>query len=73
MQYTVAEINNNVAKIMFVDGSWTFVELTAEMTEADLDHIVYSIYPPHLKIGSGKPSFLEEGQTRTAQVPTSDA
>lgn len=65
-QYTVAEINNNVAKIIFSDGTWSFVELNADMTEADLDDLVYMMIPPHLKVGSGAPSFLEAGQTRTA-------
>ena len=68
MQYTVAEINNNVAKIQFSDGCWTFVELNADMTEAELDDIVHQIMPSHLKTGSGTPSFLTEGQTRTAAV-----
>lgn len=68
MQYTVAEINNNVAKIQFSDGTWTFVELNADMTEADLDDIVFNIFPPHLKSGSGTPSFLSAGQSRTAAV-----
>ena len=27
MQYTVEEINNNVAKIVFSDGTWTFLNL----------------------------------------------
>tara|TARA_S200002703_G_scaffold114486_2_gene99983 strand:- start:29429 stop:29659 length:231 start_codon:yes stop_codon:yes gene_type:complete len=66
MQYTVAEINNNVAKIQFADGTWTFLELNADLTEAELDDIVFSIAPPHLKTGSGTPSFLSAGQTRTA-------
>ena len=66
MQYTVAEINNNVAKIQFSDGTWTFLELNADITEADLDDMVFSIAPPHLKTGSGTPSFLSAGQTRTA-------
>lgn len=66
MQYTVEEINNNVAKIVFSDGTWTFLELNADMTEADLDDLVFSILPPHLKTGSGTPSFLSAGQTRTA-------
>lgn len=66
MQYTVVEINNNVAKIQFSDGTWTFLELTADMTEADLDDLVFAIAPPHLKTGSGTPSFLAAGQTRTA-------
>ena len=65
-QYTVGEIENNVAKIIFSDGTWSFVELNADMTEADLDDIVYAIIPPHLKVGSGKPSFIEAGQSRTA-------
>mgnify|MGYP005691926681 FL=1 len=66
MQYTVVEINNNVAKIQFADGSWTFLELNSDMTEADLDELVYDLIPPHLKTGSGTPSFLAAGQTRTA-------
>ena len=37
MQYSIPEINNGVAKVQFTDGSWTFVELTSDMTEADLD------------------------------------
>ena len=66
MQYTVEEINNNVAKIQFSDGTWTFLELNADLTEADLDDIVFNIAPPHLKTGSGTPSFLAAGQVRTA-------
>ena len=42
MQYTVEEINNNVAKIVFGDGTWTFLELNADMTEADLDDLVFT-------------------------------
>ena len=65
-QYTVAEINNNVAKIQFSDGTWTFLELNENMTEVDLDDAVFVITPPHLKTGTGTPSFLSAGQTRTA-------
>ena len=68
MQYTISEINNNVAKIQFSDGTWTFLELNADMTEADLDDLVFAIAPPHLKTGSGTPSFLSAGQTRTAAI-----
>lgn len=70
MQYTVTEITNNVAKIQFSDGTWTFLELNADMTEADLDDAVFAITPPHLKTGSGTPSFLSAGQTRTAAEKT---
>ena len=66
MQYTVVEINNNVAKIQFADGTWTFLELNADLTEADLDDMVFAIAPPHLKTGTGTPSFLSAGQSRTA-------
>ena len=66
MQYTVGEIENNVAKIVFSDGTWAFVELHADMTEADLDELVYMIAPAQLKTGAGKPSFIEVGQNRTA-------
>ena len=40
MQYTIPEINNGIAKVQFSDGTWTFVELASDMTEADLDDIV---------------------------------
>ena len=66
MQYTVEEINNNVAEIVFSDGTWTFVELNSDMTEADFDELVFVIAPAHLKTGSGTPSFLAAGQSRTA-------
>tara|TARA_B100000963_G_scaffold293295_1_gene263659 strand:+ start:528 stop:767 length:240 start_codon:yes stop_codon:yes gene_type:complete len=66
VQYKVEEINNNVAKIQFSDGTWTFLELNADLTEADLDDMVYAIAPPHLKTGTGTPSFLSSGQSRTA-------
>lgn len=66
MQYTVLEINNNIAKIEFSDGTSTFIELESSWTEADLDHHVYSVIPPHLKSGGGTPSFLSVGVTRTA-------
>ena len=66
MQYTIEEINNNVAKIQFADGTWTFLELNADLTEADLDDMVFAIAPPHLKTGTGTPSFLSAGQSRTA-------
>lgn len=70
MQYTISEINNGVAKISFSDGTWTFVELTSDMSEADLDDYVYAIRPPHLKTGS-TPSFASAGSTRTAaEKPT---
>ena len=72
MQYTVAEINNNIAKIMFSDGTWTFVELNADMTEAELDDYVANIVPPHLKTGGGTPSFLTAGASRTATKITYD-
>ena len=65
MQYTIPEINNGVAKVQFTDGSWTFVELTSDMTEADLDDLVHRVTPPQLKSGT-TPSFLSAGATRTA-------
>ena len=65
MQYTIPEINNGVAKVQYSDGTWTFVELTSDMTEADLDDLVHRIMPPHLKTGT-TPSFLSAGASRTA-------
>ena len=66
MEYSIPEINNGVAKVQFTDGSWTFVELTSDMTEADLDDIVHRITPPHLKTGA-TPSFLSAGTTARLQ------
>ena len=65
MEYTIPEINDGVAKVQFTDGSWTFVQLASDMTEADLDDIVHRITPPHLLSGT-TPSFLSAGTTRTA-------
>ena len=65
MEYSIPEINNGVAKIVFSDQSWTFVQLASDMTEADLDDLVHHITPPHLKTGT-TPSFLSAGTTRTA-------
>ena len=65
MEYSIPEINNGLAKIVFPDDTWTFVPLTEDMTEADLDDIVHRITPPHLKTGT-TPSFLSAGATRTA-------
>ena len=65
MEYSIPEINNGVAKVVFSDQTWTFVPLTADMSEADLDDLVHHITPPHLKTGA-TPSFLSAGATRTA-------
>lgn len=65
MQYTIPEINNGIAKVQWSDGSWTFVELQSDMTEADLDDLVHRMTPPHLKTGA-TPSFLSAGASRTA-------
>tara|TARA_B100000900_G_scaffold403162_1_gene409896 strand:+ start:1428 stop:1784 length:357 start_codon:yes stop_codon:yes gene_type:complete len=69
--YTVGEIENNVAKIIFSDGSWSYVELSDDMTEAQLDDYVNAITPIHLKTGAGTPSFLQTGQSRTAAAALS--
>ena len=65
MQYTIPEITNGVAKVQFSDGSWIYIELTSDMTEADLDDAVHRAVPPNLKTGS-TPSFLSAGASRTA-------
>ena len=54
MQYSIPEINNGVAKVQWSDGSWTFVELTSDMTEDDLDDQVHRLIPPHLKTGASR-------------------
>lgn len=65
MQYTIPEINNGIAKVQWSDGTWTFLELASDMTEADLDDLVHHMTPPHLRTGA-TPSFLSAGVTRTA-------
>lgn len=65
MNYEVAEINNGLAKVVFPDDTWTYIPLTADMTEADLDDMVHRMTPPHLLSGTA-PSFLSAGATRTA-------
>ena len=65
MEYSIPEINNGLAKIVFPDDTWTYIALTADMTEADLDDMVHRMTPPHLLSGK-TPSFLSAGATRTA-------
>ena len=72
MQYSIPEINNGVAKVQFTDGSWTFIELTSDMTEAELDDIVHRNAPPYLKSGT-TPSFLSAGASRTAAEKPEEA
>ena len=67
MEYTVVAIENDVAKIEFSDGTYTFLELRSDMTEQELDDFVYDSIPPHLNSGNGTPSFLSAGATRTAR------
>ena len=67
MEYTIAEINDEgVAKIQFNDGSYTFIELKPNMTEAEVDDAVWWVRPNHLKTGGGAPSFVAVGTSRTA-------
>ncbi len=65
MEYSIPEINDGLAKIVFPDNSWTFIPLTEDMTAEDLDDLVYRMTPPHLLSGTA-PSFLSAGATRTA-------
>jgi hypothetical protein len=73
MQYTIPEINDGLAKIQWSDGSFTYLELTSDMTEVELDDLVHNTIPPHLRTGGDKPSFLSEGATRTAAVKPAEA
>lgn len=65
MQYTISEIENGIAKVTWADGSWIFVELSSDMTEADLDDKIFREAPPQVRTGS-TPSFVSAGATRTA-------
>ena len=65
MEYTIKEVTNGNAKIEFSDGSETWVELNADMTEEDLDDLIFCIAPVPLKSGAA-PSFVTAGAKRTA-------
>lgn len=67
MEYTIAEVTNGVAKIVWSDDSWSFVTLTADMTEDDLDDLVHRSAPAYLLSGEA-PSFVTAGSTRTASA-----
>lgn len=71
LDYTIEEITGgNLAKIVFPDGSWTFVQLSANMEESSFEAAVAMAYPPHLKDGSGVPDFATAaiGQTRQSYI-----
>ena len=65
MQYTIEEVTNGVAKVRWSDGTFSFTKMTADMTEADLDDLVYAAAPGHLMTGEA-PSFVSVGASRTA-------
>ena len=67
MQYTIAEVTSGVNKVVLSDDSWSFVKLTADMREADLDNLVHSGAPNNLMTGEN-PSFVSAGSTRTASA-----
>ena len=66
MQYTIPEITNGIAKVVFSDGSYTFLKLRDDMTEAEVDDFVYRSAPDNLKPNGSTPSFLSAGASRTA-------
>ena len=73
MNYTVAEIADGRAKIVWPDDSWTYVELSTDMTEEDFDDLVHKMIPPHLQSGNGAPSFLSTGDCVVAEASYEDA
>jgi len=71
MNYTVAEIADGRAKIVWSDDSWTYLELDTDMTAEQFDDAVWRMIPPHLKSGNGTPAFLSTGdRTAAADIPT---
>ena len=66
ISYTVDEITNNVAKIRFNDDTYIYLELKSDWTEAELDEQVAWAAPPQVKGGSGTPSYLSAGASRSA-------
>ena len=75
LSYTVQEVVNNVAKVVFDNGSWIYVELKSDMTPAEFDEQVLWQAPPEAKGGAGTPyflapDFLAENAARTAREQT---
>ena len=66
INYTVAEINNGVAKIQYDDGTWTFVEIQDGWEQADLDDWVHQMIPPHLKTNTVDTSGIAVGTQRAS-------
>ena len=66
MNYTITEIINGTATVQFEDGAFLFVELNDALTEEDFDDMIFNVAPPQLRAGGTVPSWLVEGQQRTA-------
>lgn len=75
MDYVIEEVVGNSAKVVFPDGSWTYIQLSANQTEDAFESMVAVAYPPHLKQGSGTPDFVTAaiGQTRQSFNDVPDA
>ena len=65
MNYEITDITNGVATVEYSDGSNTFIQLWSNMTEDDLDHLVYQNAPAYLR-GGNQPTFLSGPCQRTA-------
>lgn len=65
MEYTIVEVVDGVAKIRYSDGSESYIQCWANMTELDMDHLAYANSPMHLRRGSA-PEFVSEGNVRVA-------
>lgn len=63
MQYTIESIDSNgKATVRYPDGSWAEFMIEDNMDADDIDHMAFQFRP---KTGV-VPSFLTEGETRTA-------
>lgn len=63
MNYTVESIVDGIAKVVYEDGSYAHLVLSADMTEEQVDALANEFAP---KSGDA-PAFLAVGQSRTAQ------
>lgn len=63
IEYTITEVNGDLITVVFPDESWAQVRVSADMTQENVDDLVYQFAPK--SIGQG-PAFLQPGETRQA-------
>lgn len=67
ISYTITEVNGDLITVEFEDGSWARVRVSADMTQQNVDDLVYQFAP---KPSGSAPAFLAPGQQhQAAPVP----